>query len=143
MAKKIAGYVQLQVEAGKATPAGKIGQGLGPKGINIMEFCKAFNAQTQKMEPGTPVPVRITIYADRSFTFETKTPPNSYYLKKYAKIEMGAKAPGREVVGSVSMDNLREIAKLKMKDTNAYDLESVAKMLAGSAKSMGLTVTGV
>ena len=142
MAKKVVGYVQLQVEAGKATPAGKIGQSLGPKGINIMEFCKAFNAQTQKFEPGTPVPVVITLYADRSFTFITKTPPNSYYIKKYAKIQTGSKNPGREMIGSVSIKDLKEIAAIKIQDTNANDMEAVVKMLVGSAKSMGLNVVG-
>jgi large subunit ribosomal protein L11 len=142
MAKKIVGYVQLQVEAGKATPAGKIGQSLGPKGINIMEFCKAFNAQTQKLEAGTPVPVVITLFADRSFSFVTKTPPNSYYIKKYAKITAGSKLPGRDSVGSISMNDLREIAKVKIVDTNATDVEAVVKMLVGSARSMGLEIKG-
>ena len=140
MAKKIVGYVQLQVEAGKATPAGKIGQSLGPKGVNITEFCKAFNAQTQKHEPGTPIPVVITLYADRSFSFVTKTPPNTFYIKKYAKIQSGSKLPGRDLVGSVKLQDLHEIAKLKMQDTNANDIEAVVRMLAGSAKSMGLNV---
>jgi len=142
MSKKVVGVVQIQVDAGKATPAGKIGQSLGPKGINIMEFCKAFNASTQKLEPGTPVPVVLTIYVDRSFTFITKMPPSTYYIKKYANIQKGSGTAGREVVGSISMDALKEIAQIKLKDTNADSVDAVIKMLAGSARSMGLTVTG-
>ncbi|USO02106.1 MAG: 50S ribosomal protein L11 [Alphaproteobacteria bacterium] len=139
--KKVAGMAQLQVEAGKATPAGKLGQSLGPKGINIMEFCKAFNAKTQKLEPGTPVPVVMTIYADRSFDFITKTPPNSYYIKQYAKIKKGSSAPGRDMIGTISASALKEIAAIKLEDTNANDLDAVVKMLEGSARSMGLNVT--
>ena len=140
MAKKIVGYVKLQVPAGKANPSPPIGPALGQRGLNIMEFCKAFNAQTQKMEKNTPIPVVITTYQDRSFTFELKTPPVSYFLKKAAKLESGSKTPGREVAGSVTKAQINEIAKEKMKDLNCDTIEAAAKMIAGSARSMGLTV---
>jgi len=140
MAKKIDGYIKLQVPAGKANPSPPIGPALGQRGLNIMEFCKAFNAQTQKMEPGMPIPVVITVYSDRSFTFATKTPPASYFLKKAAKLESGSQKPGRDVAGSVTMAQVREIAKQKMKDLNAHDIEAAARMIAGSARSMGLEV---
>jgi len=142
MAKKITGYIKLQVAAGKANPAPPIGTALGPKGLNIMEFCKAFNAKTQKIEPGTPIPVVITVYADKSFTFETKTPPNTHYIKQYANIKSGAKKPGLETAGTISRADLVKIAELKIKDTNAGDVESVVKMLEGSARSMGIEVKG-
>jgi large subunit ribosomal protein L11 len=141
MAKKIVGYIKLQVPAGKANPSPPIGPALGQRGLNIMEFCKAFNAQTQNMEPGMPIPVVITAYGDRSFTFITKTPPNSYFLMKAAKIEKGSQTPGRgSTVGQVTMAQLREIAAVKMKDLNANDIEGACRMLAGSARSMGLEV---
>ena len=140
MAKKITGYIKLQVPAGKANPSPPIGPALGQRGLNIMEFCKAFNARTQGMEPGMPIPVVITAYGDRSFTFETKTPPNSYFLMKAAGIEKGATAPGKGTVGRVTMKQIREIAEKKMPDLNAKDLEGAARMLAGSARSMGLEV---
>jgi large subunit ribosomal protein L11 len=140
MAKKIDGYIKLQVPAGKANPSPPIGPALGQRGLNIMEFCKAFNAQTQKMEPGMPIPVVITVYSDRSFTFATKTPPASYFLKKAAKLESGSQKPGRDVAGSVTMAQVRDIAKQKMKDLNAHDIEAAARMIAGSARSMGLEV---
>ena len=140
MAKKIVGYVKLQVPAGKANPSPPIGPALGQRGLNIMEFCKAFNAQTQNMEPGMPVPVVITAYADRSFTFITKTPPVSYFLKKAAGIEKGSKEPGKDPVGKVTMAQVREIAQKKMQDLNAADVEAAAAMIAGSARSMGLQV---
>ena len=140
MAKKVQGYVKLQVPAGQANPSPPIGPALGQRGLNIMEFCKAFNAQTQKMEKGSPIPVVITIYGDRSFTFEMKTPPMSHFLKKAAKLESGSKTPGRDVAGSVTMDQVREIAKLKLKDLNTDDVEAAAKTIAGSARSMGLKV---
>jgi large subunit ribosomal protein L11 len=140
MAKKIEGYIKLQVPAGKANPSPPIGPALGQRGLNIMEFCKAFNAQTQKMEPGMPIPVVITVYSDRSFTFATKTPPASYFLKKAAKLESGSQKPGRDIAGSVTMAQVREIAKQKMKDLNAHDIDAAAKMIAGSARSMGLEV---
>jgi large subunit ribosomal protein L11 len=141
MAKKIEGYIKLQVPAGKANPSPPIGPALGQRGVNIMEFCKAFNAKTQGMEEGMPIPVVITVYSDRSFTFESKTPPTTYFLKKAAKLNKGATAPGRDAaVGFVTMDQLREIAKQKMKDLNAFDVEAAAQMIKGSARSMGLEV---
>lgn len=140
MAKKITGYIKLQVAAGKANPSPPIGPALGQKGLNIMEFCKAFNAKTQSIEPGTPIPVVITVYADRTFTFITKTPPNSFFLKQAAGIKSGTQTPGRETVGKITMSKIREIAKTKMVDMNTQDLESACSMLIGSAKSMGLDV---
>ncbi len=142
MAKKIEGYLKLQVPAGAASPSPPIGPALGQRGINIMEFCKAFNAATQEMEKGAPIPVEITIYADKSFTFVTKTPPASYFLKKAAGLEKGAQEPGREVVGTVTMDQIREIAEAKMADLNADTVEQAMKIIAGSARSMGLQVEG-
>ena len=141
MAKKVTGFLKLQVPAGAANPSPPIGPALGQRGLNIMEFCKAFNAQTQKMEKGIPIPVIITTYQDRSFTFEMKTPPLSYFLKKAAKLESGAKTPGREPVGQVTKKQVREIAEQKMKDLNCDTVEAAMKMVEGSAHSMGLTVT--
>jgi large subunit ribosomal protein L11 len=140
MAKKVTGFLKLQVPAGAANPSPPIGPALGQRGLNIMEFCKAFNAQTQKIEKNTPIPVIITTYQDRSFTFELKTPPVSYFLKKAAKLSSGSKTPGREVVGEVTKKQLREIAEQKMKDLNCDTIESAVKMIEGSARSMGLTV---
>ena len=140
MAKKIAGYLKLQVPAGSASPSPPIGPALGQRGLNIMEFCKAFNAKTQEMEKGMPIPTIITIYSDKSFTFETKTPPASFYLKKAAKLQKGGQTPGRAVAGSVSMAQCREIAEAKMKDLNANDLDAATKIIAGSARAMGLEV---
>jgi len=142
MAKKIEGYIKLQVPAGKANPSPPIGPALGQRGLNIMEFCKAFNAQTQGVEPGTPLPVVITVYADRTFSFITKTPPNTFFLKKAAGIQKGTKTPGRENVGKVTMAQIREIAEIKMKDLNAHDVDTACQMLIGSARSMGLEVVG-
>jgi large subunit ribosomal protein L11 len=142
MAKKVTGYLKLQVPAGAANPAPPIGPALGQRGLNIMEFCKAFNAQTQKMEKGMPVPVTITIYADRSFTFEMRTAPMSYFLKKAAKLESGSKNPGRDVAGSVTKAQVKEIAEAKMKDLNCDTIEAAMKMVEGSARSMGLEVKG-
>ncbi|MBP9828744.1 MAG: 50S ribosomal protein L11 [Proteobacteria bacterium] len=142
MAKKIEGYIKLQVPAGKANPSPPIGPALGQRGLNIMEFCKAFNAQTQGVEPGTPLPVVITVYADRTFSFITKTPPNTFFLKKAAGIQKGTKTPGRENVGKVTMAQIREIAEIKMKDLNAHDIDAACQMLVGSARSMGLEVVG-
>jgi large subunit ribosomal protein L11 len=142
MAKKIVGYVKLQVPAGQANPSPPIGPALGQRGLNIMEFCKAFNAATQKMEPGSPVPVVITAYQDKSFTFEMKAPPASFFLKKAAKINAGSKEPGKNIVGSVTMDQCREIAKQKIQGMNAREIDAAAKEIAGSARSMGLDVTG-
>ena len=140
MAKKVAGYLKLQVPAGAATPSPPIGPALGQRGINIMEFCKAFNAATQEMEKGMPIPVVITYYQDKSFTFQMKTPPVSHFLKKAASIPKGSQAPGRAVAGSVSKAQVREIATKKMKDLNAVDVEAAMRMVEGSARSMGLQV---
>ena len=140
MAKKVVGFIKLQVPAGKANPSPPIGPALGQRGLNIMEFCKAFNAQTQNLEPGMPVPVVITAFADRSFTFVTKSPPNSYFLLKAAGIEKGATAPGKGSVGRVTMAQIRDIAERKMVDLNAKDLDGACRMIAGSARSMGLEV---
>jgi len=141
MAKKIVGYIKLQVPAGKANPSPPIGPALGQRGLNIMEFCKAFNAQTQGLEPGMPIPVVITAYGDRSFTFVTKTPPNTYFLKKAAGVDKGTTTPGKgAMVGKVTMAQIREIAEKKMPDLNAKDLDGACRMLIGSARSMGLEV---
>ena len=140
MAKKIVGMIKLQVPAGKANPSPPIGPALGQRGLNIMEFCKAFNAQSQKMEKGAPIPVVITVYADRSFTFEMKTPPVSHFLKKAANLQSGSKTPGRGSVGSVTKKQVREIAEQKMKDLNCNDVDAAMKMIEGSARSMGLEV---
>jgi large subunit ribosomal protein L11 len=140
MAKKVTGFLKLQVPAGAANPSPPIGPALGQRGLNIMEFCKAFNAQTQQMEKGAPIPVVITIYADRSFTFEMKTPPVSHFLKKAASIQSGSKTPGITKAGSVTKAQVREIAEKKMKDLNASTVEAAMKMIEGSARSMGLEV---
>ena len=140
MAKKIDGYINLQVKAGQANPAPPIGPALGQRGVNIMEFCKSFNAKTKDMEQGTPIPVKITVFSDRSFTFEMKTPPASHFLKKAAGVESGSKETGRTVAGSVTMAQVRDIAKIKMKDLNTDDMDAAAKIIAGSARSMGLRV---
>lgn len=142
MAKKISGYLKLQVPAGAASPSPPIGPALGQRGLNIMEFCKAFNAKTQEMEKGMPIPTIITIYADKSFTFETKTPPAAFYLKKAAKLPKGGSTPGREIAGSVTTKQCREIAEAKMKDLNANDLDAATKIIMGSARAMGLEVRG-
>ncbi|MAW14146.1 MAG: 50S ribosomal protein L11 [Rhodobacteraceae bacterium] len=142
MAKKIIGYLKLQVPAGKANPSPPIGPALGQRGLNIMEFCKAFNAATQEMEAGMPIPTIITIFQDKSFTFETKTPPASFFLKKAAKLKSGGKEPGRAIAGSVTMDQVKEIAEAKMKDLNASDVDAAMKIIMGSARSMGLEVKG-
>jgi large subunit ribosomal protein L11 len=143
MAKKIAGYVKLQVPAGQANPSPPIGPALGQAGLNIMEFCKAFNAQTQNLEAGMPIPVVITAYQDRTFSFVTKTPPASFLLKKAAKIKKGTGITGKEIIGKVTMTQVREIAELKMVDLNAYDIDQAAKMICGSARSMGIEVKDV
>ena len=141
MAKKIAGYLKLQVPAGAATPSPPIGPALGQRGLNIMEFCKAFNAKTQEMERNAPCPTVITIFQDKSFTFEIKTPPASHYLKQAAKLKSGGKTPGREVAGKVTKAQVREIAEAKMVDLNAADIEAAMRIIEGSARSMGLQVT--
>ena len=143
MAKKIDGYIKLQVPAGQANPSPPIGPALGQRGLNIMEFCKAFNATTQNMEQGMPIPTIITVYGDRSFSLETKSPPASFFIKKAAKVEKGSGEVGRiDPVGQVTMAQLREIAELKMKDLNANDIEAASSMLAGTARSMGIEVVG-
>src|SRR3954468_10239747 len=140
MATKITGYIKLQVPAGKANPSPPIGPALGQRGVNIMEFCKAFNAQTSSEEVGTPLPTVITVYADRSFSFETKTPPATYFLKKAAKIQSGSKEPGKVSGGTVKRSQLAEIAQAKFKDLNANNIEAASKIIEGSARAMGLTV---
>lgn len=140
MAKKIVGYIKLQVPAGKANPSPPIGPALGQRGLNIMQFCKEFNAVTQNLEGGMPIPVLITAYSDRSFSFITKTPPVSFFLKKAAGVEKGAVATGRGFVGSISIDKIREIAEAKFKDLNCYNIEAAILQIAGSARSMGLQV---
>jgi large subunit ribosomal protein L11 len=140
MAKKITGYIKLQVPAGAANPSPPIGPALGQRGLAIMEFCKQFNAQTAKEEKGTPIPVVITVFADRSFSFEMKTPPMSFFLKKAAKVESGSKTPGRDKAGSVSKAQVKEIAEKKMKDLNCDNIDSAMRMVEGSARSMGITV---
>jgi large subunit ribosomal protein L11 len=140
MAKKITGYIKLQVPAGKANPSPPIGPALGQRGVNIMEFCKAFNASTQQMEAGMPIPTVITVYADRSFSFITKSPPASYFLKRAAGIQKGAQNVRTDKAGEVTVAQLREIAEQKMKDLNANDLDAAVLMLRGSARSMGLAV---
>jgi len=140
MAKKILGYIKLQVKAGSATPSPPIGPALGQRGVNIMGFCKEFNARTEGVEKGTPLPTIITVYQDKSFTFITKTPPATHFIKQALKIKSGSQKPGRESIGSISRTQLREIAEKKMKDLNANDVEAAAKIIEGSARSMGLRV---
>jgi large subunit ribosomal protein L11 len=142
MAKKVAGQLKLQVPAGAAKPSPPVGPALGQRGINIMEFCKAFNAKTQDMEPGAPCPTVITYYVDKSFTMEIKTPPASYFLKKAAKLASASKRPGRDFAGSVTVAQVREIAQAKMKDLNANDVEAAMLTIIGSARSMGIEVKG-
>ena len=142
MAKKITGYLKLQVPAGSATPSPPIGPALGQRGLNIMEFCKAFNARTADQEKGAPTPVVITIFADKSFSFETKLPPVTYFLKQSMNLKAGSKLPGKESAGTITSKQIREIAEAKMKDLNAYDVEQAMSMIAGSARSMGIQVEG-
>jgi large subunit ribosomal protein L11 len=140
MAKKILGYIKLQVPAGSATPSPPIGPALGQRGVNIMGFCKEFNARTENVDKGTPLPTVITVYQDKSFTFVTKTPPATFFLKKVMGLKSGAKLTGRETVGQVTRAQLRDIAELKMKDLNANDIEAAAKIIEGSARAMGLKI---
>jgi large subunit ribosomal protein L11 len=140
MAKKITGYINLQVPAGIANPSPPIGPALGQRGVNIMEFCKAFNAATQDLEKGAPIPTKITVYADRSFSFITKTPPASFLLKKAARIQKGSAEPNKAPAGTIKRSQLAEIAEAKMKDLNANDIEAATKIIEGSARAMGLTV---
>jgi len=142
VAKKITGYIKLQVPAGAANPSPPIGPALGQRGLNIMEFCKAFNAKTQDQEKGMPIPVTITVFSDKSFTFLMKTPPASYFLKKAAKLSSGSKAPGRDFAGSVTRAQVRQIAEAKMKDLNANDIDNAMLLIEGSARSMGIEVKG-
>jgi len=142
MAKKIVGYVKLQVAAGSATPSPPIGPALGQRGLNIMEFCKAFNAATQEMEKGSPIPVVITAYADKSFTFEMKQPPVTYFIKKAVNLKSGSKLPGKDSAGTITVAQLRDIAQKKMKDLNADNIDAAVSMIAGSARSMGIQVEG-
>ena len=140
MAKKIEGYIKLQVPAGSATPSPPIGPALGQRGVNIMEFCKAFNAATQEMEKGMPIPTVITVYADRSFTFVTKTEPATYFIKKAANLKSGSKEPGKISAGTITNSQIKEISEAKMVDLNANDIDQAMKIIAGSARSMGLEV---
>ncbi len=142
MAKKVIGQLKLQVPAGKANPSPPIGPALGQRGLNIMMFCKEFNAKTQEMEVGAPTPTVITYYADKSFTFEFKTPPASYFLKKAAKLQSGSKTPGKATAGTVTMKQVRDIAEAKMRDLNANDIDAAVLIIMGSAKSMGIEVKG-
>lgn len=143
MAKKVQAYVKLQIPAGQANPSPPVGPALGQQGVNIMEFCKAFNAKTQGMEPGLPTPVVITVYSDRSFTFETKTPPASVLLRKALKLKKGSSRPNTEKIGTVTRQQLEDIAKQKEPDLTAADLDAAVRTIAGSARSMGLNVEGV
>jgi large subunit ribosomal protein L11 len=143
MAKKVQAYVKLQVKAGQANPSPPVGPALGQQGVNIMEFCKAFNAQTQSMKPGMPLPVIITVYSDRSFTFIIKTPPASYLIKDALKLPLASKNPGKEIVGKINRKQLEEIAKIKQPDLTAADLKAAVRTIAGSARSMGIDSEGV
>ena len=140
MAKKIEGYLKLQIPAGKANPSPPVGPALGQRGLNIMEFCKAFNAQTQEMEPGAPCPTIITYYVDKSFSMEVKTPPASFFLKKASGLKSGASTAGKETVGSVTTKQIKEIAESKMKDLNAKDIDGAMQIILGSARSMGIEI---
>ena len=142
MAKKVAGILKLQIPAGKANPSPPVGPALGQRGLNIMEFCKAFNAKTQEMEPGAPCPTTITYYVDNSFSMDIKTSPASYYLKKAAKLQSGAKMAGKEIIGSITTAQVKEIAQAKLEDLNANDIEGAMKIIMGSARSMGIEVIG-
>ena len=142
MAKKVAGILKLQIPAGKANPSPPVGPALGQRGLNIMEFCKAFNAKTQEMEPSAPCPTTITYYVDNSFSMDIKTSPASYYLKKAAKLQSGAKMAGKEIIGSITTAQVKEIAQAKLEDLNANDIEGAMKIIMGSARSMGIEVKG-
>ena len=143
MAKKIEGYIKLQIPAGQANPSPPVGPALGQAGLNIMEFCKAFNAATQSMEPGMPIPVKITVYADKSFSYDMKSPPASFFIKKAAKIQKGARIAGQETVGSITRAQIEEIVEQKKDDLNAHDLDQACKIIAGTARSMGISVEGM
>ena len=143
MAKKVDGYIKLQIPAGQANPSPPVGPALGQAGLNIMEFCKAFNAHTQGMEQGMPIPVKITVYADKSFSYETKSPPASYFIIKAAKLEKGSELPGQQTVGSITLDQVKEIVEKKKDDLNANDVDQACKIIAGTARSMGINVEGM
>ena len=143
MAKKIEGYIKLQIPAGQANPSPPVGPALGQAGLNIMEFCKAFNAATQSMEQGMPVPVKITVYADKSFSYDMKSPPASFFIKKAAKIQKGAGLAGQETVGTITRAQIEEIVEQKKDDLNAHDLDQACKIIAGTARSMGISVEGM
>ena len=143
MAKKVDGYIKLQIPAGQANPSPPVGPALGQAGLNIMEFCKAFNAHTQGMEQGMPIPGKITVYADKSFSYETKSPPASYFIIKAAKLEKGSELPGQETVGSITLDQIKEIVEKKKDDLNANDVDQACKIIAGTARSMGISVEGM
>ena len=140
MAKKIDGYIKLQIPAGKANPSPPVGPALGQKGVNIMEFCKAFNAATQNSEAGMPIPVVITVYVDKSFTFETKSPPTSFFIKKSVNLKKASKTPGKGTVATISKTEIKKIAELKMNDLNTSDIDAAERMVAGTARSMGISV---
>ena len=140
MAKKIDGYIKLQIPAGQANPSPPVGPALGQKGVNIMEFCKAFNAATQKLEQGMPIPVTITVYQDKSFTYETKSPPVSFFIKKGSKVKKASKTPGKEVIASISKNDIRKIAEDKISDLNTDNIDSAERMVSGTARSMGIKV---
>ena len=142
MAKKVDGFIKLQIPAGQANPSPPVGPALGQAGLNIMEFCKAFNAHTQNMEQGMPIPVKITVYGDKSFSYETKSPPASYFIREAAGLEKGAEEPGREPVGSITLDQIKEIVEKKKDDLNANDIDQACKIIAGTARSMGIVVEG-
>ena len=143
MAKKITGYIKLQIPAGQANPSPPVGPALGQAGLNIMEFCKAFNANTQGMEQGIPVPVKITVYADKSFSFEKKSPPASYFIMKAARLDKGSEVPGRTLVGSITIEQVKEIVEKKKDTLNANDIDQACKIIAGTARSMGISVEGI
>jgi large subunit ribosomal protein L11 len=143
MAKKIDGYIKLQIPAGQANPSPPVGPALGQAGLNIMEFCKAFNAGTQNMDQGVPVPVVITVFADKSFSYETKSPPASYFIKQAARVNKGSGLAGKETIGSITLDQIKEIVEKKKEDLNAHDVDQACKIIAGTARSMGISVEGM
>ena len=143
MAKKVEGYIKLQIPAGQANPSPPVGPALGQAGLNIMEFCKAFNAQTQGLEQGMPIPVKITVYADKSFSYESKSPPASYFILKAARVDKGSELPGQELAGSITLDQIKEIVEKKKDDLNANDVDQACKIIAGTARSMGISVEGM
>lgn len=143
MAKKIDGYIKLQIPAGQANPSPPVGPALGQAGVNIMEFCKTFNAQTQSMEQGMPIPVKITVYADKSFSYVSKSPPASYFIKKAARLEKGSETPGQEPIASITLAQVKEIVEKKKDDLNAKDIDQACKIIAGTARSMGVIVEGM